>query len=86
MHQNPRSPAGQPAAPAPKLPSKLHPPRNDLRDQESTPASPTAYMRTHQTKGLGIEAGEGSSEPTKAVAPGQEALAKLNQIISVGWK
>ncbi|KAJ5525588.1 Autophagy-related protein 13 [Penicillium frequentans] len=82
MHQNPRSPAGPPAAPAPKLPSKLHPPRNDLRDQESTPASPTAYMRTHQTKGLGIEAGEGSSEPTRAVAPGQEALAKLNQIIS----
>ncbi|KAJ5671747.1 Autophagy-related protein 13 [Penicillium longicatenatum] len=82
MHQNPRSPAVPPAAPVPKLPSKLHPPRNDLKDQESTPASPTAYMRTHQTKGLGIEAGEGSSEPARATAPGQEALAKLNQIIS----
>ncbi|KAJ5759257.1 Autophagy-related protein 13 [Penicillium odoratum] len=82
MHQNPRSPAVPPGAPGPsKLPSKL-PPRNDLKDPESTPASPTTDMRANQNRGLGIEAGGSSSEQARAANSGNEALAKLNQIIS----
>ncbi|KAJ5923213.1 hypothetical protein N7454_008458 [Penicillium verhagenii] len=39
-------------------------------------------MRSNQTKGLGIDGGEPPAEQPKAAAPGQEALTKLNQIIS----
>ncbi|KAJ5267129.1 Autophagy-related protein 13 [Penicillium angulare] len=81
MHQH-RSPAVPSSAPAPKFPSKPKSVRNDLRESESIPTSPTADIRANQTKGLGIDAGTGSSEQTKGAAPSREALAKLAQIIS----
>lgn len=80
MHQHPRSPAVP--SPAPKLPPKSTPAREDLKD-DSTPSSPTTDIRTNTTKGLGIDAGAESSEQAKEAAPGKEAMAKLNQIISV---
>ncbi|KAJ5595192.1 Autophagy-related protein 13 [Penicillium hispanicum] len=80
MHQHPRSPAVP--SPAPKLPSKPNSARDDARENEPYPASPTADLRTNSTKGLGIDAGAESTAQAKEAAPGKEAMAKLNQIIS----
>lgn len=84
MHQHPRSPAVQPPTPnVSSRPTSARP--DDLRDQEPTiPSSPTADIRTHPTKGLGIEAdAESADQIQRNAAPAKEAMAKLNQIISV---
>ncbi|KAJ5619876.1 Autophagy-related protein 13 [Penicillium lagena] len=83
MHQHPRSPAVP--SPTPNVSSRPTSARaDDLRDQEpTTPSSPTADIRTNLTKGLGIEAGsESADQVQRNAAPGKEAMAKLNQIIS----
>ncbi|KAJ5173131.1 Autophagy-related protein 13 [Penicillium capsulatum] len=79
MHQHPRSPAVP--SPAPKLPPKPTTTRDDPADH-SAPASPTTDVRTLPGNGLGIESGAESSDPAREAAPGKEAMAKLNQIIS----
>jgi autophagy-related protein 13 len=84
MHQHPRSPAIPSSAP--KLPAKSAAARDDLRDPDSVPPSPTTDGRYHPAKGLGIDASaEPVSEPSvkDLGPPGKEAMTKLNQIISV---
>lgn len=85
MHQHPRSPAVPSAAPtaAPKVPSKPTTARDDLREQDPVPASPSADIKTVSARGLGIDSGSEYAEQTREAAPGKEAMAKLNQIISV---
>ncbi|KAJ5081588.1 Autophagy-related protein 13 [Penicillium alfredii] len=78
MHQHPRSPAVPSAPNVPRLTSA----REDLREQELAPSSPTVDIRTNTTRGLGIDPGTEPSEQTRNMAPGKEAMAKLNQIIS----
>ena len=52
--------------------------------ERPSPASPAADARAAAlSKGLGIDAGAESSGQVKEAAPGREAMAKLNQIISV---
>jgi hypothetical protein len=79
MHQHPRSPAVPSSAPSfPPRPTT----RDDLRDQDSTPSSPTVDMGSNSARGLGIEPGS-QPEQARNAAPAKEALARLNQIISV---
>ncbi|KAJ5089855.1 Autophagy-related protein 13 [Penicillium argentinense] len=80
MHQHPRSPAVP--SPAPKPPARAPAAaRDDVKDNDSIPPSPTVDIRTNSTKGLGIDAGADASEP-KMAAPSKESMAKLNQIVS----
>ncbi|KAJ5387663.1 Autophagy-related protein 13 [Penicillium cosmopolitanum] len=80
MHQHPRSPAV--ASSTPKQPPRtLAAARDDLKDPDSVPPSPTVDIRTNSAKGLGIDAGSDPSEH-RAAAPSKENMAKLNQIIS----
>lgn len=81
MHQHPRSPAAPSAAP--KLSSKPTTTREDLREQDATPASPSTDIKTNPTRGLGIDSGSEHAERAREAAPGKEAMTKLNQIISV---
>ncbi|CEO60828.1 hypothetical protein PMG11_05341 [Penicillium brasilianum] len=83
MHQHPRSPAVPSSAP--KLPAKSAAARDDLKDSDSVPPSPTTDGRYHPARGLGIDASaEPVSEPSAKDLgpPGKEAMTKLNQIIS----
>ena len=75
MHQHPRSPA--PTAPA----SSARPNSSRSRELDYRPNSPAADVRVHNSRGLGIEAEPDSSGQT--IQPTKEAIAKLNQIISV---
>jgi len=81
MHQHPRFPTVSPLAPkpSPRTPAAA---RDDLKDQDSVPPSPTVDIRTNSAKGLGIDGGAESSEQ-RATAPSKENMSKLNQIISV---
>lgn len=81
MHQHPRSPAVPPAAP--KVPSRPTTARDDLREQDPVPASPSADIKTVSARGQGIDSGSEHAEQTREATPGKEAMAKLNQIISV---
>lgn len=82
MHQHPRSP--EVSSPAPKLPSKPTAARDDSKERDSNPTSPSVDIKTNNlTRGLGIDAGSESAEQPREAAPGKEAMAKLNQIISV---
>ncbi|KAJ5383874.1 Autophagy-related protein 13 [Penicillium concentricum] len=79
MHQHPRSSAVP--SPAPNLP--LRPTaRDDRREQETVPSSPTVDMGSNSARGLGIEPGPQPSEQGRSAAQGKEALTRLNQIIS----
>lgn len=80
MHQHPRFPTVSPLAPkpSPRAPAAA---RDDLKDQDSVPPSPTVDIRTNSAKGLGIDGGAESSEQ-RATAPSKENMSKLNQIIS----
>ncbi|KAF7719854.1 Uncharacterized protein PECH_007758 [Penicillium ucsense] len=82
MHQHPRSPA---IPPPPKITSQSAAARDDLRESESVPQSPATEGRSHQTRGLSINAPpESAPEPSSkdSESPGKEALAKLSQIIA----
>lgn len=81
MHQHPRSPAVPPSAP--KVPSRPTTGRDELREQDPIPASPSVDIKTVPARGLGIDSGSEHAEQTRDTAPGKEAMAKLNQIISV---
>ncbi|KAJ5164202.1 Autophagy-related protein 13 [Penicillium coprophilum] len=79
MHQHPRSSAVP--SPAPNFP--LRPTaRDDRKEQETAPSSPTVEMGSNSTRGLGIEPGPQPSEQGRSAALGKEALTRLNQIIS----
>ncbi|KAJ5168796.1 Autophagy-related protein 13 [Penicillium canariense] len=82
MHQHPRSPAVP--SPAPKITAKPASARDDRKDADSVPPSPSTDGRSHPAKGLGIDAGaEQASEAQRDPGPpGKEAMTKLNQIIS----
>ncbi|KAJ5721593.1 Autophagy-related protein 13 [Penicillium malachiteum] len=84
MHQN-RGPSSVPAPrfPSnPNIPSTLGTVRNDPRDSDSAPPSPTVDLRTYQTRGLGIGPGTSHSGQTRGLAPPREAMVKLSQIVS----
>ncbi|KAJ5292975.1 uncharacterized protein N7443_008928 [Penicillium atrosanguineum] len=79
MHQHPRSPAVPSSAP--RLSSNL-PARDDPREHDSVPPSPSTDMRTNSARGLGIDAGADATGQTREAALRKEAITKLNQIIS----
>ncbi|KAI2794422.1 Autophagy-related protein 13 [Penicillium oxalicum] len=83
MHQHPRSPAVTPLPP--KTSSQSAAARDDLRDSESVPPSPTTEGRSHHTRGLGTNTNpDPAPDPStkEPEAPGKEAVAKLSQIIA----
>ncbi|KAF3389519.1 Autophagy-related protein 13 [Penicillium rolfsii] len=83
MHQHPRSPAVP--SPAPKMPDRSSAARDDLRDSDSVPPSPTTEGRSHPAQGLGIDGAADRTVESSARdsgPPGKEAMTKLNQIIS----
>ncbi|KAJ5661964.1 Autophagy-related protein 13 [Penicillium maclennaniae] len=79
MHQHPRSPAVPSSAP--RLPS-IPPARDDLKEHDSVPPSPSTDMRTNSARGLGIDASADTNGQTREAALRKEAITKLNQIIS----
>jgi autophagy-related protein 13 len=84
MHQHPRSPAVPSSAP--KMPAKASAARDDLKDSDSVPPSPTTDGRYHPAEGLGIDGAADQTSKSSARdsgPPGREAMTKLNQIISV---
>ncbi|KAJ5452843.1 Autophagy-related protein 13 [Penicillium cf. griseofulvum] len=56
--------------------------RDDRREQQTAPSSPTVDMGSNSARGLGIEPGHQPSEQGRNAALGKEALTRLNQIIS----
>ncbi|KAJ5237292.1 hypothetical protein N7489_007383 [Penicillium chrysogenum] len=78
MHQHPRSSVPSPAPNFPPRPTA----RDDRREQEAAPSSPTVDMGSNSARGLGIEPGPQPSEQGRNAALGKEALTRLNQIIS----
>ncbi|CAP80720.1 autophagy protein 13 [Penicillium rubens] len=78
MHQHPRSSVPSPAPNFPPRPTA----RDDRREQEAAPSSPTVDMGSNSARGLGIEPGPQPSEQGRNAALGREALTRLNQIIS----
>ncbi|GLI76167.1 autophagy protein 13 [Penicillium ochrochloron] len=83
MHQHPRSPAVPSSAP--KMPAKSSAARDDLKDSDSVPPSPTTEGRSHPAEGLGIDGAADQASKSSARdsgPPGKEAMTKLNQIIS----
>lgn len=85
MHQHPRS-RSPPATVSPSPSSRANPTRTEnSRDQVpgSSPQSPE--VGSNNLRGPGVEAGAESFEQAEknGEAPAKEAIAKLNQIISV---
>lgn len=78
MHQHPRSPAPQATSARSNLSRSA-----ERRESENRPTSPAADPRVQQSRGLGIETESGSIDPAQSTQPSKEAVAKLNQIISV---
>ncbi|KAJ5616839.1 hypothetical protein N7537_001953 [Penicillium hordei] len=79
MHQHPRS--STVPSPAPNFPPRPTA-RDDSREQEATPSSPTVDTGSTSARGLGIEPGAQPSEQGRNAALSKEALTRLNQIIS----
>ncbi|KAL4979062.1 autophagy-related protein 13 [Aspergillus desertorum] len=72
MHQHPRSPA--PAAPTSSA--------RRSQDYDHRSNSPAFDLRTHPSRGLGIEAENDAAESEQSSPPGSEAIGKVNQIVT----
>ncbi|KAJ5899564.1 Autophagy-related protein 13 [Penicillium taxi] len=81
MHQHPRTPAVP--SQVPNLPAKPTPTslREDLRDWDSAPTSPSTDTRPSTARGLGIDGADSSDKPRDS-GPSKDAMAKLSQIIA----
>lgn len=81
MHQHPRPSVTAPPT-SPPRPSSTRFDRQ--RDQDAELSRPSSNAGSDTTRGLGIDAGVEASEQEQKATPAKEAMAKLNQIISVG--
>ncbi|KAJ5583244.1 Autophagy-related protein 13 [Penicillium sp. DV-2018c] len=79
MHQHPRPPAAPSSAPPSSHRATA---RDDHREQDIAPSSPTVDMGSSSGRGLGIEPGPQPAEQARNAAQGKEAMTRLNQIIS----
>lgn len=81
MHQHPRSPITAPPTGPPRASSTR---LDSQKDQDTESKRQSSNAGSDITRGLGIDAGVEASEQEQKTAPAKEAMAKLNQIISVG--